>query len=86
VSCTLVASDFEAPATAPEAATLVNASLTTASLGSEGLAAVNRQGRTQLRVRFQVPHDGDSIADRVGYYPGETTASSRPTLTVHFIE
>jgi hypothetical protein len=86
VSCGLVASDFEAPATAPQAATLVNASLTTAALGSEGLAAVNRQGPTQLRVRLQVPHDGDSIADRVGYYPGETTTSSRPTLTVHFIE
>jgi hypothetical protein len=86
VSCALVPGDFETPATAPHAATLVNAPATTASLGSEGLAAVNREGRTQLRVGFEVPHDGDSIADRVGYYSAETNTSTPPTLTVYFIE
>lgn len=48
-----------------------------------GLAAINKTGRTQLRLRFTTDDDGDSAKDVVGFYAEWVTlANSNPQLVV----
>ena len=81
--------DFQAAATAVQAASLSNAASdgtwSTASLNAAGLAAVNKTGTTQLRVYFNLDDNDDTANDYLGYYSGENnTAANRPQLVVTY--
>jgi len=86
----LQASDFEASATAPGAASLSNPTTngvwSTGTLDAGGLAAINRTGRTQARLTFEVHDNGNGVADRISFASGEQTdASLRPELAVTYV-
>jgi hypothetical protein len=53
---------------------------------AEGISNINLNGKTQLRVYFTTPTNGDEIWDSLGFYPGEYTdfESYRPTLIIRF--
>ncbi|MFL6235119.1 MAG: M14 family zinc carboxypeptidase [Thermoanaerobaculia bacterium] len=88
-STTLQTGDFQAAATAVQAASLTNAAnnldWSSGSLNAAGLAAINKTGTTQLRVYFNLDDDNDRIADYIGYYSGDNgTAANRPQLVVTY--
>ena len=88
-STTLETGDFQAAATAVQAASLSNAASngtwSTGSLNAAGLAAINKTGTTQLRVYFSLDDNDDSGNDYVGYYSGDNgTAANRPQLVVTY--
>jgi hypothetical protein len=85
----LAASDFQAAATATGVGSMSNptsnGSSSTGSLNASGLAAINKTGRTQLRVYFTLDDNDDGGNDYVGFYSGDNgTASRRPTLSVTY--
>lgn len=49
-----------------------------------GRNAINLTGRTQARIYFFIPDNGDHDADFLGFYPGEAAGADRPSLTVTF--
>jgi hypothetical protein len=53
-------------------------------LGSTGIAAINKGGLTQFKVRFEQEDNNDSLADYVSFFSGNEPAAvtMRPTLTV----
>ncbi|MFO1434006.1 MAG: DNRLRE domain-containing protein [Candidatus Competibacteraceae bacterium] len=86
----LETADFQAPATAVGVAGLSNAtgngSWSEGTLDFNGLAAINKTGKTQFRLYFSLDDDNDTIADYLGYYAGEyATAASRPQLVVNYV-
>lgn len=86
-SLSLQNQDFEAAADATQVASLSNAlangEWSTGSLNSTGLGFVNKTGKTQLRVYFAQPHDGDGTTDYIQWYSGDNgTAGNRPVLEV----
>ena len=88
-STTLQTGDFQAVATAVQAASLSNAASngtwSTASLNAAGIAALNKTGTTQLRVYFNLDDNDDTGNDYLGYYSGENgTAANRPQLVVTY--
>jgi carboxypeptidase T len=88
-STTLQTGDFQAAATAVQAASLSNAvnnlDWSTGSLNAAGLAAVNKTGTTQLRVYFNLDDNNDGGADYLGYYSGDnSTSANRPQLVVTY--
>jgi len=88
-STTLQNGDFQAAATAVQAASLSNAASngtwSTGSLNAAGLAALNKTGTTQLRVYFNLDDNDDTNNDYLGYYSGENgTAANRPQLVVTY--
>src|SRR5436305_10600200 len=88
-STALQTGDFQAAATAVQAASLTNAAnnldWSEGSLNAAGLAAINKTGTTQLRVYFNLDDDNDRIADYIGYYSGDNgTAANRPQLVVTY--
>jgi hypothetical protein len=87
-STALELSDFQAAATAAQAASLSNAasngSWSEGSLNAAGRAAVNKTGTTQLRVYFNLDDNDDSGNDYLGYYSGEATSANRPQLVVTY--
>ena len=88
-STTLQTGDFQAAATAVQAASLSNAASngtwSTGSLNAAGIAAVNKTGTTQLRVYFNLDDNDDTGNDYIGYYSGENgTAANRPQLVVTY--
>ncbi len=88
-STALAAGDFQAAATAVQAASLTNAAnngdWSTGSLNAAGLAALNKTGTTQLRVYFNLDDNDDTGNDYIGYYSGDnTTAANRPQLVVTY--
>ncbi len=88
-SATFAFSDWEAAATATNVATLsapaANGSASSGSLSAAGLSAVNKTGRTQLRLYCTLGDDDDLLFDYVGFYPGETTTTAnKPQLTVTY--
>jgi len=87
-STALQAGDFQAAATAVQAASLTNAAnngdWSTGSLNAAGLAAINKTGTTQLRVYFNLDDNNDRNADYIGYYSGEATSANRPQLVVTY--
>jgi hypothetical protein len=85
----LAASDFEAAATATGVGSMSNppsnGSASTGSLNASGLAAINKTGRTQLRIYFTLDDNDDGGSDYMGFYSGDNaTASNRPTLSVTY--
>ncbi len=88
-SATFAVADWQAAATATNVATLsapaANGSASSGSLSAAGLAAVNKTGRTQLRIYCTLGDDDDLLFDYVGFYPGEmTTTANKPQLTVTY--
>jgi hypothetical protein len=78
---TLQASDFQAVAMAPGAASMsnpaTNGTWSTGTLDAAGLAAINPTGRTQVRFEFTVPSNGNGVGDRISF---ATADSADPTL------
>jgi hypothetical protein len=88
-STTLQTGDFQAAATAVQAASLTNAASNGAwsegSLDAAGLAAINKTGTTQLRVYFSLDDNDDGGNDYIGYYSGDNSSSAnRPQLVVNY--
>ena len=88
-STTLQTGDFQAAATAVQAASLSNAAAngdwSQGSLSAAGLAAISKTGTTQLRVYFNLDDNDDTGNDYIGYYSGDnTTAANRPQLVVTY--
>ncbi len=88
-STTLATGDFQAAATAVQAASLSNAASngiwSTGNLNAAGLAVLNKTGTTQLRVYFNLDDNDDLGTDYLGYYSGENgTAANRPQLVVTY--
>jgi hypothetical protein len=88
-STTLQTGDFQATATAVQAASLSNAtangSWSEGSLNAAGLAAVSKTGTTQLRIYFNLDDNDDTGNDYIGYYSGDnSTAANRPQLVVTY--
>jgi peptidase M28-like protein/Big-like domain-containing protein len=88
-STALQTGDFQAAATAVQAASLTNAAnnldWSEGSLNAAGLAALNKTGTTQLRVYFSLDDNDDTGNDYIGYYSGDNgTAANRPQLVVTY--
>ncbi len=87
-STTLQTGDFQAVATAVQAASLSNAASngtwSEGSLSAAGLAAIDKTGTTQLRVYFNLDDNDDNGNDYIGYYSGEATSANRPQLVVTY--
>jgi beta-lactamase superfamily II metal-dependent hydrolase len=87
-STTLAISDFEAASTATQVASLsnplVNGDWASGSLNSAGLAAINKLGRTQFKLRFNLDDNDDLSGDYMGFNAGEATSTSRPVLVVTY--
>ena len=88
-STALANADFEAAATAVQAASLSNATSngvwSEGSLNAAGLAAIDTTGTTQLRIYFDLDDNDDSGDDYVGYYSGDNSDASRhPQLVVTY--
>jgi hypothetical protein len=87
-SVTLQTGDFQAVATAVQAASLTsaaaNGSWSEGSLNAAGLAAINKTGATQLRIYFNLDDNDDTGNDYMGYYSGEAAAANRPQLVVTY--
>ena len=83
----LATGDFQAAAAATGVATLpypaTNGTWSDGTLNAAGLSAINKTGRTQVRVRFTLTTDNDSTADYVGFYSSDNgTATNRPELVI----
>ncbi|HSF43132.1 MAG TPA: M28 family peptidase [Thermoanaerobaculia bacterium] len=88
-STALETGDFQAVATAVQAASLTNAasngSWSEGSLNAAGLLAIDKTGTTQLRVYFNLDDNDDNGNDYLGYYSGESsTSANRPQLVVTY--
>lgn len=88
-AATLANADFEAAATATAVASLsnptANGSASTGALNAAGLLAINKTGKTQLKLYFTVDDNDNNAYDYIGFYGGEAaTAANRPTLTVTY--
>ncbi len=88
-STALQTGDFQAAATAVQAASLSNAASngtwSEGTLNAAGLAAISKTGTTQIRVRFNLDDNDDGGNDYIGYYSGESsTAANRPQLVVTY--
>jgi len=87
-SSTLVKGDFEAASTATQVTSLsnptVNGEWATGYFNSAGRAAVNKTGRTQLKVRFNLDDNDDLSNDYMGFNAGEATTTSRPILIITY--
>ena len=86
-STALVAADFEAPADATQVGSLSNAvndgDWSSGVINANGLQFINKNGRTQLRVYFELHDNGDGKADYLGWYSGENAMpANRPVLEV----
>jgi hypothetical protein len=81
--------DFAAATTVSKSATMTypsaNGTWSTGSLNPAGLNAVNKAGRTQFRVYFNLDDDNDAQADYLGFYSGDaTSAADRPVLEIKY--
>jgi PKD repeat protein len=88
-STALATGDFQAGATATGVASLSNTSSNGAwsegALNAQGLAAINKIGRTQVRLYFALDDNDDRGNDYLGYYSGENaTAANRPQLVITY--
>jgi choice-of-anchor B domain-containing protein len=87
-STALQTGDFQAAATAVQAASLSNAAAngtwSEGALNASGLAAISKTGTTQLRIYFNLDDNDDTGNDYVGYYSGEAASANRPQLVVTY--
>jgi len=82
----LAKSDFEASATAPAAGQLtVDAQSAFGVFGPSGMAAINRGGVTQVRIRFELDDDDDGTADYLGFHSGSSADEGlQPALEIEY--
>jgi len=90
-STALQRSDFEAAATAPQAAYMsspqVNYEWSEGTLDAAGLAAIALGGTTQFRIECQLDDDDDTAGDNLGFYSGNAPdPASWPQLVVTYME
>jgi beta-lactamase superfamily II metal-dependent hydrolase len=82
----LVKGDFEAASTATQVTSLSNplnnGDWASGFFNSAGMSAINKTGRTQVKVRFNLDDNDDLSADYMGFNSGEATSTSRPVLIV----
>lgn len=81
--------DFQAAATATAVCTLPNAAangdFTECTFNAAGIAAINKTGKTQVRVAFTLDDNDDNGDDYVGFYSGNNaTAANHPQLVVTY--
>jgi hypothetical protein len=86
----LESGDFEASATALAAGTLSNAvadgDFSVGTLDAAGVAALNRTGTTQIRLRFTLDDNDNLAQDHILYNAGETAdPTRRPQLTITYL-
>ncbi|NHZ72265.1 MAG: hypothetical protein GWP17_04165, partial [Aquificales bacterium] len=56
-----------------------------AGLSETGMQAVNLKGRTQFRLYFTLPNNGDNVEDRISFYAGNAEDSSlHPQLILDY--
>ena len=81
--------DFQAPAATYQAGALSNPTLdgtiSTGVLNSEGLAAMNKAGVTQMRIYCSRPSTNNKHADYIKFHSGDhRTPENSPTLEVTY--
>jgi len=82
--------DFQAAATATAVCTLSNAAAdldwSECTFNAAGIAAINKTGKTQVRVAFTLDDDDDNRDDYIGYYSGNNaTSANHPQLVVTYL-
>ena len=82
--------DFQAAATATAVCTLSNAAAngdwSECTFNAAGLAAINKAGKTQVRVAFTLDDNDDNGDDYIGYYSSNNaTAANHPQLVVTYL-
>jgi hypothetical protein len=82
--------DFQAAATATAVCTLSNAAAngdwSECTFNAAGIAAINKAGKTQVRVAFTLDDNDDNGDDYIGYYSGNNaTAANHPQLVVTYL-
>jgi hypothetical protein len=85
----LEAADFQAAATATAVCTLSNAAAngdwSECTFNAAGLAAINKAGKTQVRIAFTLDDNNDRGDDYMGYYSANNaTAANHPQLVVTY--
>jgi hypothetical protein len=85
----LETTDFALQSTASAVCTMSNAatngSWSECTFNGAGMAAINKTGKTQIRIAFTLDDDNDNSADYVGFYSGENAdAASRPQLVIQY--
>jgi Subtilase family/Bacterial Ig domain len=85
----LATGDFQAAPAATAVCTLSNAAAnldwSECTFNAAGLAAINKTGRTQVRVQFSLDDNDDLGSDYIGYYSGDNaTAANHPQLVVTY--
>ena len=87
----LQTSDYQASATVVAAGTLsnpaTNGAWSTGTLNAAGLAAINKTGRTQMRIAFELHDNGNNTADRMSFASGDhPNATLWPELVVTYVQ
>ena len=85
----LLKGDFEAPADANAVIASMstagsNGTWSTGTMNNAGRNAVNKDGKTQLRIRFTNGNNPDGVADWISWYSGESAAGNQPQLVVKY--
>ncbi|MEM6795322.1 MAG: S8 family serine peptidase [Acidobacteriota bacterium] len=83
--------DFQATATAPAAATMSspasNGDWSEGVLDASGLAAINVNGRTQIRLAFEVGDNNSGSRDHIGFYSSNNSdPDNHPQLVITYQE
>ncbi|MHC4115358.1 MAG: hypothetical protein ACYSSL_08585, partial [Planctomycetota bacterium] len=94
-SSALEDSDFQASATADNVAVFstetgdpqAEGKMLSTSLNSEGLASIDTEGNTQLKIYFEVPNNGDAATDYLGFYSGNCVIETkRPRFLIRYTD
>ncbi len=85
----LETADFQASVTVSGVCTLSNAASngdwSECTFNTAGLTALNKTGKTQIRIAFSTDDDNDNGDDYIGYYSGNNaTAANHPQLIVTY--
>ncbi|MFT3784223.1 MAG: cellulase family glycosylhydrolase [Nibricoccus sp.] len=85
----LEAADFQAAATASGVGTMpditTQGGLGVGTINAAGQAAINKTGKTQIRLRFTTGDNGNALADYMSFNASnDTTTTKRPKLTITY--
>jgi len=87
----LETTDFQAAATTANVAQLTDGGANTdwsiGVLNASGCAAINKTGKTQLRIAFVTGDNNNATSDYLGYCPGEySDLTRRPKLVISWVD